>query len=126
MAETRIFLKDETPVRRTPNGPVSMPLVNKNSCGSRLTIGTVTFPAGFAVELHRHNCNETVMVLAGDCEVEIEGKRTALKPMDSVHVQMGAWHCFRSTGPTPFTLLTVYDHEAVERIFKSGATVHGH
>jgi hypothetical protein len=23
-----------------------------------------------------------------------------------------------STGPTPFTLLTVYDHEAVERIFK--------
>jgi quercetin dioxygenase-like cupin family protein len=127
VTETKIFKKDETPVRRQPNGTVSMPIVNKDTCGSNLTIGTVTFPSGHAVEMHRHNCNEMVMVLAGDCDVEIDGVRTALKPLDSVHVQMGTWHRFLSTGPTPFTLLTVYDHEKVERVFKeTGKVVVGH
>ena len=117
MAQTRIFKIDETPTRQR-EGIVSMPLVNKDSCGARITTGTVTFPVGRQVEMHKHNRNEMVMVLAGDCEVEIEGVRTALKPFDTVHVEAGRWHRFGNTGTTPFTILWVYDDEVVERIFK--------
>ncbi len=119
MTQTRIFKRDETPVRvNAESGARSMPLVDAKSCGAKITTGTVTFPAGHAVEMHRHNCNEMVMVLEGDCAVDIDGAQTALKPFDTVHIEAGRWHRFVSTGPTPFTILWVYDNEVVERVFR--------
>ena len=73
MALNRILKFSELPERRMPNGATIRPLVDKESCGARIKTNTVSFPAGHAVEFHRHNCNEMIVVLAGDCAVEIEG-----------------------------------------------------
>jgi len=124
MALNRVLKFDEIPERRMPNGAVIRPLVDKESCGARIKTNTVSFPAGHAVEFHRHNCNEIIVVLAGDCAVEIEGHaRVDLKPFDTVSVESGTWHRFLSTGTTGFTLLAVYDAERVERTLRdSGKT----
>jgi quercetin dioxygenase-like cupin family protein len=124
MALNRVLKFDEVPARRMPNGAVIRPLVDKESCGARIKTNTVSFPAGHAVEFHRHNCNEMIVVLAGDCAVEIEGTLpVALKPFDTVSVEAGTWHRFLSKGDTGFTLLAIYDGERVERTLRdSGKT----
>jgi quercetin dioxygenase-like cupin family protein len=124
MAINRVLKFDEIPEHRMPNGAVIRPLVDKESCGARIKTNTVSFPAGHAVEFHRHNCNEMIMVLSGDCAVEIEGSPpTRLKPFDTVSVETGTWHRFLSVGDTAFTLLAIYDAEHVERTLRdSGKT----
>jgi quercetin dioxygenase-like cupin family protein len=124
MALNRVLKFDEIPGRRMPNGAVIRPLVDKESCGARIKTNTVSFPAGHAVEFHSHNCNEMIVVLAGDCAVEIEGTAPVdLKPFDTVSVEAGTWHRFLSTGDTGFTLLAIYDGERVERTLRdSGKT----
>ena len=124
MAINRILKLDTIPERHMPNGAAIRPLVDAESCGARIKTNTVAFPAGHAVEFHRHNCNEMIMVLAGDCAVEIEGEeRVALKPFDTVSVAAGTWHRFLGTGATPFTLLAIYDATRVERTLRdSGKT----
>jgi quercetin dioxygenase-like cupin family protein len=124
MTINRILKFDTIPERRAPNGAAIRPLVDAESCGAQIKTNTVTFPAGHAVELHRHNCNEMIMVLAGDCAVEIDGEeRVALKPFDTVSVAAGTWHRFLSIGATPFTLLAIYDAARVERTLRdSGKT----
>jgi quercetin dioxygenase-like cupin family protein len=124
MALNRVLKFDEIPERRMPNGAVIRQLVDRESCGARIKTNTVSFPAGYAVEFHRHNCNEMIVVLAGDCAVEVEGAEpVALKPFDTVSVEAGTWHRFLSTGDTGFTLLAIYDAERVERTLRdSGQT----
>lgn len=124
MALNRVLKFDEIPERRMPNGAVIRPLVDKETCGARIKTNTVSFPAGHAVEFHRHNCNEMIVVLAGDCAVEVEGTApVALKPFDTVSVDAGTWHRFLGTGDTGFTLLAIYDAERVERTLRdSGKT----
>ena len=124
MALNRVLKFDEIPERRMPNGAAIRALVDKESCGARIKTNTVSFPAGHVVEFHRHNCNEVIVVLAGDCAVEMEGRApVGLKPFDTVSVEAGAWHRFLSTGATGFTLLAIYDAERVERTLRdSGKT----
>ena len=124
MALNRVLKFDEIPARRMPNGAVIRQLVDRESCGARIKTNTVSFPAGHAVEFHRHNCNEMIVVLAGDCAVEVEGTAPVdLKPFDTVSVEAGTWHRFLSTGDTGFTLLAIYDAERVERTLRdSGQT----
>jgi len=124
MALNRVLKFDEIPELRRPNGATVKKLVDKESCNARITTNTVSFPAGHAVEFHAHDCNEMIVVLSGDCAVEIGGDApVSLKPLDTVSVDAGTWHRFFSTGETGFTLLAIYDAERVERTLRdSGKT----
>ncbi|HEX3969912.1 MAG TPA: cupin domain-containing protein [Stellaceae bacterium] len=124
MALNRVLKFDEIAARRMPNGATIKALVDKETCNARIKTNTVSFPAGHAVEFHCHNCNEMIVVLSGDCAVEIDGSApVALKPFDTVSVDAGTWHRFLSTGDTGFTLLAIYDAERVERTLRdSGKT----
>jgi quercetin dioxygenase-like cupin family protein len=124
MALNRVLKFDEIAARHMPNGATIKALVDKETCDARIKTNTVSFPAGHAVEFHRHNCNEMIVVLAGDCAVEIDGSApVALKPFDTVSVDAGTWHRFLSAGDTGFTLLAIYDAERVERTLRdSGKT----
>ena len=110
--------------RNEPGGSVTVDGPTVIVGGARIKTNTVSFPAGYAVEFHRHNCNEMIVVLTGDCAVEVEGTvPVALKPFDTVSVEAGTWHRFLSTGDTGFTLLAIYDAERVERTLRdSGQT----
>jgi quercetin dioxygenase-like cupin family protein len=123
MAINRVLKFDDIPERRMPNGAAIRALVDKASCGARIKTNTVSFPAGHAVEFHRHDCNEMIVVLAGACAVEIEGTpQTRLKPLDTVSVAAGTWHRFLSLDDAPFTLLAIYDNERVARTLRDSGT----
>lgn len=123
MAINRVLKFDDIPERRMPNGATIRPLIDKVSCGARIKTNTVSFPAGHAVEFHRHDCNEMIVVLAGACAVEIDGTPQArLKPFDTVSVAAGTWHRFLSVDDTPFTLLAIYDAERVARTLRDSGT----
>ena len=124
MTMTRVLKFDELAERRMPNGAIIRALVDRETCGARIKTNTVSFPGSHAVEFHRHNCNEMIVVLSGACAVEIDGGApTRLKPFDTVSVAAGTWHRFMSLDDTPFTLLAIYDAERVERTLRdSGIT----
>lgn len=50
-------------------------------------------PAGWSLPAHRHRDEaETIHVLDGEFEIEIEGERTRLSAGDTIHVPRGAVH----------------------------------
>jgi putative monooxygenase len=75
-------------------GARTTPLVTRN-CGSTSMINGITsFDPGAAIGLHKHNCEESVMVLDGHAIAEIDGIRHQLGPNDTTWIPANIPHCF--------------------------------
>ena len=67
---------------------------------------------------------ETFQLLSGELEVEIEGKRTSMKPGDTLLVEVGAWHKFHTLDGAIFEEISTthinddsfYEDERIARI----------
>ncbi|GAB1364601.1 cupin domain-containing protein [Rhodobacter sp.] len=82
------------PVVQRGGGVSTIPLVSR-ACGSTGLINGITiFPPGGSIALHWHNCEESVMVLAGRATVEIDGARHEMQAGDITWVPADVPHRF--------------------------------
>jgi mannose-6-phosphate isomerase-like protein (cupin superfamily) len=126
MSDRLIVKVDEVPVIARGNGIETTLLVGHERCGAKVTSGITSFPPNTDVPIHSHNCDEQVVILEGEAEVEIEGERTRLKPNDTVYVAAGRWHRFVNTGSDRLRILWIYDSSEVTRTFKGSGKTVGH
>lgn len=106
------------------NGVVTHLYCNEEICGAQVTTGTTSLPVGKSVAMHHHNCDEQIVILAGQAEAEFQGKRRPIGPMEVAYIPKGEVHCFHNVGDEPVVMLFIYDAGEVTRTFEAtGETV---
>jgi quercetin dioxygenase-like cupin family protein len=99
-------------------------LVTKAVGAETFLNGMTLFPGGAGIELHTHNCPESVVILAGNAILEIDGTQRALSAWDTTYLDAGVPHRFRNASATEaMRILWIYASvDATRTIVKTGAT----
>jgi putative monooxygenase len=115
---------DELDVLDPGTGVVSRLLVHDGIGSEHLTSGITTFAPGAAIASHWHNCDESVVVVAGEATAEIDGALFPMKPYDATFVPAGVPHRVLNRSDAPMTICWLYAAGRVTRTFAAtGLTV---
>jgi quercetin dioxygenase-like cupin family protein len=75
-------------------------------------------PPGWSLPAHRHrNEAETIHIVEGEFEMEVEGRRVRLLAGQTVHVPRGAVHAGGNVGGQAGRRLVLFSPAGVERFF---------
>ena len=101
------------PKKLKPNdrggGISSIPLVTRKIGSTSFINGITDITPGAAVELHTHNCDESVVVLSGQAIAEIAGVRDSLETHDTSWIPAGVAHRFiNASDTTPLRIFWTY------------------
>lgn len=90
-------------------GARTTPLVTRK-CGSTSMINGITaFDPGASIGLHKHNCEESVMVLDGHAIAEIDGVPHPLGPNDTTWIPANVPHRFINASQSePMRIFWIY------------------
>jgi quercetin dioxygenase-like cupin family protein len=67
---------------------------------------------------HRHhNAAETIHIVDGDFEMELDGHRSHLSAGDTIHVPRGAIHSSANVGEQPGYRVVLFNPAGMERFF---------
>jgi putative monooxygenase len=119
-----IFRPDEIKAHERGGGARTIPLVNRASGTTSFINGITIFEPGAAIALHKHNCEESVMLLEGKAIAEIDGERHVLKPQDTTFIPAGLPHRFiNASSSEPMKILWIYATvDATRTIVETGDT----
>jgi putative monooxygenase len=76
------------------NGARTIPLVTSQIGSQSLLNGITEFGPGASIQLHTHNCEESVMVLEGQAIAEIDGVQHRMGANDTTWVPANVPHRF--------------------------------
>ena len=105
-------------------GARTTPLVTR-ACGSTSLINGITaFGPGAAIDLHLHNCEESVMVLEGEAIAEIDGVRHELQAGDTTWIPANVPHRFlNASDRAPMRIFWTYASvDATRTLVATGKT----
>ncbi len=116
-------------------GVVFQPLVGAHNDARGFTTGIVTFMPGAELPYHMHPHTEAITVMSGEAFTEIEGRRYALNPWDTVSIPSGRPHYSKNMSASkPATFHVAMSTSSPDRTLVDAAfsirdmpeTAHGH
>ena len=99
-ATAAILRPKEIKANERGGGARTTPSVTRNIGSTSMINGITAFDPGAAIGLHKHNCEETVMVLDGNAVAEIDGARHHLGPNDTTWIPADIPHRFINASDT--------------------------
>jgi quercetin dioxygenase-like cupin family protein len=114
----------DLPAYERGGGARTTPLVTREVGSTSFITGITAFDPGVAIPFHRHNCQESVMLLEGEAVLDIDGQETALAVHDTTFIPPNVPHRFRNLSATlPMKILWIYESTAATRTLEdSGIT----
>lgn len=79
---------------------MTTPLVAPSVGARSFITGITELPPGAAVPFHRHNCEESVVLLEGEAAIDVDGQEHPLQPLDSTLIPANVAHRFRNLSAT--------------------------
>lgn len=112
------------PARARGGGARTIPLVTRKVGSTGFINGITIFEPGAAVPMHSHNCEESVVILAGRAIAEIDGVEYEVGPEDTTFLPANIPHRFRNASQTePMRMLWTYASiDATRTLIETGAT----
>ncbi|NKX44759.1 cupin domain-containing protein [Roseicyclus persicicus] len=103
-------------------GASTVQMITPDTGAAALLNGFTDIPPGGGIPLHLHNCEESVLIVAGEALVEIEGETRRAGPSDVVWVAAGLRHRFSNPSPdTPLRIFWTYaSAEATRTLVETG------
>ena len=122
--EPKILRPSEIPAVARGGGVMTIPLLTKKTGATSFINGMTIFPANGSIPLHKHNCDESVLVLEGKAIAEIAGSEHHLEPGDVTFIPEGVHHRFRnSSSSDEMRILWIYASLDADRtIIATGET----
>ena len=119
-----VFRPDQIAPHERGGGARTIPLVNRASRTTSFINGITIFEPGAAIPLHKHNCEESVVLLEGHAFAEIDGVRHELKPQDTTFIPANLPHRFINASATePMKILWIYARvDATRTLIATGDT----
>jgi quercetin dioxygenase-like cupin family protein len=100
MTRTEVLTRNDGPLPDELAPGVGLRVLGTGSLGVRgLTTALVRFAPRAALPYHRHPFSEVIVVVEGEAEVLIEGRRYRMRPYDAMHVPAGTAHAVRNASP---------------------------
>ncbi|MFE8646349.1 cupin domain-containing protein [Sphingomonas sp. NCPPB 2930] len=101
-------------------GARTTPLVTKGVGASTFLTGYTEFSGAAEIPWHKHNCQESVMLVEGSAIFDIGDEQIAIKAQDVTFIPTGIWHRFRNASATePMKILWIYGSVNATRTLKS-------
>ena len=75
-------------------------------------------PPGWSLPAHRHhNQAETIHVVAGEFEMELDGEPSQLRAGETIHIPRDVIHSGANVGPQPGCRVVLFSPAGMERFF---------
>ncbi len=119
-----VLRPSDIPARQRGGGARTIPLVTRRTGSTSFINGITIFEPGAAIQLHKHNCEESVLMLEGTAVAEIDGVDHTVQAGDITFIPAGIPHRFRNTSSTQGMriLWTYASIDATRTLIETGDT----
>jgi quercetin dioxygenase-like cupin family protein len=106
-------------------GILTTPLVSPALGARSFITGITELAPGAAVPFHRHNCEESVVLLEGEAAIDVDGQEHRLRPLDSTLIPPNVAHRFRNLSTTRgMKILWIYGSADATRTLEATGETH--
>ena len=123
-ARPAVLRPSEIPARQRGGGARTIPLVTRRTGSTSFINGITIFEPGAAIPMHRHNCEESVMLLEGTAIAEIDGVEYPIQAGDITFIPANLPHRFRNVSDSEgMKILWIYASiDATRTLIETGDT----
>jgi quercetin dioxygenase-like cupin family protein len=108
-----ILVKEKQPSRKTPDGRDRVFLVGKEITGSKhLAADVVTYSPGARNKNHYHNSESFIYIIAGECDITINGTVHHLEKETMVFLPPRDKHWLQNNGSVNMIMLEAFAPDA--------------